>query len=119
MIFTCYHAVPFLMIFLRKRTHEFSLTVLFKNTQINNRASWCTNMLMFSLCVPRANLLSMARLAHVQHETSVHILRIVDMHCAELCLKFFTRPPALGILRLGGLGRGGGYACWGKSVSCT
>ena len=64
-------------------------------------------MLMFSLCVPRANLLSMARLAHVQHETSVHILRIVDMHCAELCLKFFTRPPALGILRLGGLGRGG------------
>ena len=47
-------------------------------------------MLMFSLRVPRANLLSMARLAHVHHETSVHILRIVNMHCGELCLKFFT-----------------------------
>ena len=63
-------------------------------------------MLMFSLRVPRANLLSMARLAHVHHETSVHILRIVNMHCGELCLKFFTRPPALGVLRLGGLGGG-------------
>ena len=117
-IFTCYHAVPFLMIFQRKRTLEFSLT-LFSRTQINNRALECTNMLMFPLRVPRANPLSMARLAHVHHETSVHLLRIVNMHCAELWLKFFTRPPALGVLRLGGLGRGGGYACWGKSVSCT
>ena len=31
-IFTYYHAVPFLMIFQRKRTLEFSLTVFFKNT---------------------------------------------------------------------------------------
>ena len=47
-------------------------------------------MLMISLRVPRANHLSMARAAHVRHETSVHTLRIVNMHCAELCLKFFT-----------------------------
>ena len=76
-------------------------------------------MLMVSLRVPHANHLSMARAAHVRHETSVHTLRIVNMHCAEQCLKFFTRPPALGVLRRGGLGGGGGYACWGKSVSCT
>ena len=54
-------------------------------------------MLMFSLRVPRANPFSMARLAHVHHVTSVHLLRIVNMHCAELCLKLFTRPPALGV----------------------
>ena len=59
----------------------------------------CTSLMLICACL-RANFPSMARTAHVHHESSVHKLRIVDMLCAELCLKSFHPPSRPGLFSL-------------------